>query len=56
LKINGFCVSFIGSSNIIHIGWYLNSLKNGNWMAVNGNSFKVIESGWYENGMLIDEM
>ena len=49
--MNGFCVVYIGSKNMIHLGFYNNDLRNGNWMSMNGTNYDVIESGWYKDGV-----
>jgi len=56
LKINGFCVSFIGSMDKIHMGWYKNNLRNGNWMMIDGIDMSVIESGWYTDDVWKEDM
>ena len=55
-KINGFCVSFIGSSNEIWVGWYKNRVPHGNWMSLDGSNLSIINSGWYEKGCNVGPM
>ena len=60
-KINGFCVSYLGSAegeekSQIHVGWYLNNIRFGNFMSFRGSDLKVIGSGWYHEGKRVGEM
>jgi len=41
--MNGFCISYIGSKNIVEVGWYEESIKVGNCMTLHGNNLRVIE-------------
>ena len=38
------------------MGWYKNNVRHGNWMAINGHDMKIIESGWFEDGVRIGDM
>ena len=49
-KLNGFCVSFIGSDMLIEVGWYWNNVMVGNRMQVDGSDLSVIGEGYYING------
>jgi len=40
----------LGSYNQIHVGWYQDSMREGNWMALNPDDMSVIESGFYKDG------
>lgn len=55
-KLNGWCISYIGYANQIHIGWYLNNKKHGNWMSLDGTEMTIKESGWYENNQRVGPM
>ena len=55
-KMNGFCVSYLGNKGEIDIGTYSNNHRNGNWIKLEGETMKIIESGFYENGVLIKEI
>ena len=51
-KMNGFCICFIGGSNIIDIGWYKDNKMNGNCMSFKAfkHDLEFKESGWYAGG------
>ena len=55
MKINGFCISFIGFNNIIDIGYYKNNKRNGNLMRINGTTWNVVECGFYKDNVRICE-
>jgi len=55
-KVNGFCITYIGSKDHIDAGWYQNNSIHGNWMSFNGKDMSVRESGWYEEGKRISDM
>ena len=56
-KISGFCITFIGHTKIIDVGWYKNSLMWGNWMSLYADDLtKPIISGWYEDGQRVGNM
>jgi len=48
-KMNGFCITFDTLQNLIHVGWYINNKRNGNWMQLKAWDMTVSESGWYFN-------
>ena len=54
--MNGWCISFIGKTNEILIGWYENNLINGNFMALNADNMSVIEGGWYNKNKRMGPM
>ena len=47
MKLNGFCISFLGNKEEIQLGWFKNNFKRGNWACLNGLDMQVKESGWY---------
>ena len=55
-KIYGFCVSFLGSTNEIEVGWYNNNRIHGNYMKINASDMSTIESGWYRRGKYLRPM
>jgi len=42
MTINGFCISYIGKTNEITMGWYKNNLREGNFLSIDGEDFSVI--------------
>ena len=50
MEICGFCVTWVGHQNEIHIGWYNDSVREGNWMCLKADDLSKIESGFYEEG------
>ena len=43
MKVNGFCVSFMGWMQEIWVGWYENDYINGNFMMINAKDMSIIE-------------
>ena len=56
IKLDGWCISFIGYSKRILIGWYKNNVVEGNWMIVNGKDMSILEAGWYKDGRRVGSM
>ena len=54
--MNGWCVSLIGHSNSILVGWYRNNKRNGNWLLIDGDTQKIRESGFYKDDAFVEEM
>ena len=38
------------------MGWYLDSVKDGNQLILNGSNLSIKESGWFQVGLRVGEM
>ena len=49
MKMNGWCISFIGHKNEIQFGYYTNNMRNGDWMCLNATDMSIKENATFEN-------
>ena len=57
LKMEGFCIIYLGNSDLIEAGWFTRNVKNGNCMSLHAHDLTVYETtGWYLDGVRIGHM
>ena len=54
--MNGFCVTYLGMTKTIELGWYKGNRKHGNWMAIDTNDMSIKKSGWFLEDSYVCEM
>ena len=52
---NGFCFEYLGIWDRVHVGWYKNDKRHGNWMAFNPKDMSILESGCYNEDQKVNE-
>ena len=56
LKMNGFCISYLGHSGRIEVGWYKNDRRIGNWLSFDGiDPTRRYAEGWYVADVRMDD-
>ena len=49
-SINGFCITYVGPTQEIKMGWYTNDDQHGNFMILNVPDMAIKFSGWFTDG------